>query len=258
MSDFLERYGDQLRVARVRADRRRRVLRRGTIASFVVVAIAAPAVAVIEPWSARLGRPRIDGRVSVSRAPVPASARDVLAVLRRPQTARDRRLAAPHLRNANSRMVGVQVDEIRAVSPHYALVPITGMKTPYGAQGPMLCLLGGGGSGCSPVADVARLGVSAVSAGFEHGTHFFGVVPDGVARVRFTPATGEPAVASVRDNFYEIRVPQLGPPRPGVKPPPGYTGPVGADSTLPAPPMPAGGQLDWLDAHGNVIGPDTR
>jgi hypothetical protein len=253
MSDFLERYGAQLQAARRRAERRRaRVLRRGTIASLVVVAIAAPAVAVMQPWSPRLGRPRIDGRVSVSRAPVPASASDVLAVLRRPQTPRDRRLAAPHLRDAGREMVGVQVDGIRAVSPAYALVPIRGIRTPHRKLRPMLCLLGGGGAGCNYVSAVARSGVELVSAGFAHGTRFVGIVPDGVARVRFTPVGEAPTVVAVHDNFYKLRVPQLGPPGPGIAPPPGYTGP---DRTIPAPPEPARGRLEWLDAGGKVVGP---
>jgi len=252
MPDFLERYGQQLQAARRRADRRRaRVLRRGTVASLVVVAIAAPAVAVMQPWNPRLGRPRIDGHVSVSRAPVPASARAALAVLRRPQTARDRRLAAPHLRNASHEMVGVQVDGIRAVSPAYALVPIKGMRTPLQTLGPMLCLLGGGGSGCNYAKDVARDGVILVSAGFAHGTRFVGIVPDGVARVRFTPVGAAPVVAEVRDNFYALRVPRLGPPA-RVTPPKGYTG------AIPSPPEPAHGQLQWLDAAGEVIGPPMR
>jgi hypothetical protein len=252
MPDFLERYGEQLQLARRRVDRRRsRILRRGTIASLAIVAIAAPAVAVMQPWNPRLGRPRIDGPVSVSRAPVPTSASEALAVLRRPQTARDRRLAAPHLRDATREMVGVQVDGIRAVSPDYALVPIKGMRTPTETLGPMLCLLGGGGSACNSAGDVARSGVILVSAGFAHGTRFVGIVPDGVARVRFTPAGAAPAAVTVHDNFYELRVPQLGR---GVRvtPPKGYSG------SIPSPPEPAHGRLDWLDAAGAVIGPPKR
>jgi hypothetical protein len=228
------------------------VLRRGTIASLVVVAIAAPAVAVMQPWNPRLGRPRIDGHLSVSRAPVPGSARAVLAVLRRPQTARDRRLAAPHLRDATREMVGVQVDGIRAVSPEYALVPIKGMRTPQRTLGPMLCLLGGGGSGCNFTRSVARSGVALVSAGFKHGTRFVGIVPDGVARVRFTPAGGAPTAVAVHDNFYALHVPQLAPPGRRIAAPPGSTG---SDQTIPAPPMPAAGRLVWLDAGGKVVGP---
>jgi hypothetical protein len=257
MSDFLERYGEQLRAARLHSRRRRaRVLRRGTVASLVVVAIAAPAVALMEPWSPRLGRPWIDGPVSVSRAPVATSARAVLAVLRRPQTARDRRLAAPHLRDATRDMFGVQVDGIRAVSPDYALVPIGGIRVPV-IQGvprprtaPMICLFGGGGSACDYVDQIATLGVAFVAAG-RTGTRFVGLVPDGVARVRFTPVGGRAREVEVHDNFYELRIPQLGPSGRPVTPPKGYHGTL----PIPAPPEPAHGELDWLDAAGRVIHP---
>jgi hypothetical protein len=254
MSDFLDRYGEQLLAARRRADRRRsRILRRGPIASLVLIAVAAPAIAVVEPWNPTLGRPRVDGPVSVDRSPVPPSVRDVLAVLRRPQTARDRRLARPHLRNASSEMTGVQVDGIRAVSPDYALVPIKGLRDAGRDLGPMVCLLGSGGAACNPSDRVARDGLTFLSGG-EDGTQYVGVVPDGVARVRFTPQGGAPAVTEVHQNFFDLRVPEHG--RAGrTRPPKEYTGPRGPDGKIAGPVGPVQGELEWLDPHGKPVGP---
>jgi hypothetical protein len=255
MPDFLERYGDQLRIAERRSRRRRsRLLRRGAVASLVVVAIAAPAVAVVQPWNPKLGRPKVDGPVSVSRAPVPRSAVEVLAVLRRAQTARDRRLAGPRLRNASSQMVGVELDGIRAVSANYALVPIKRLQDSPENFGPLLCLFGGGGVACGRARDVAAQGVTSLTAGPKHGTQYVGVVPDGVARVRFTPDGGTPVESVVRDNFYELRTPQLGPAG-SARPPKTYTGPRRKDGTIAGGPMPTPGRLEWLDAHGSVVGP---
>src|SRR5262245_45286988 len=185
MADFLDRYGDQLRLARVREQRRSRGPRRAAIASLLILAVAAPAVAVVQPWNPELGHPMLDDQTTIDRSPVDRSATEVLAILRRPQTARDRELATPLLRYAVGRIDNVQVDSIRALGEHHALVPHTGKRS-----GAMLCILGDGGASCSPVSDVAGHGVIDVSHGPKF-TRYAGVVPDGVTGVRLTPEGGK-------------------------------------------------------------------
>ena len=247
MADFLDRYGEQLRLAR--RPRRRRTFRRGALASLVIIAVAAPAVAVVQPWTPPLGRPEHDLNATIDRAPVDPQAVEQLAILRRPQTARDRELAAPRLRHAGGIVQGVQVDDVRAFNEHYALVPITKLDDPGGPDaGPMLCLMGGGGAACGPIDTLAKQGVTLLRGG-KDGTRYTGIVPDGVARVRFTPEGGEPAEVAVTDNFYDLHVPQLSEGGP-VNPPPGWKG-----GEIPPPPMPAHGRLEWLDANGTFVGP---
>ncbi len=196
---------------------------------------ATPSVApAVGTWTPVIGGDR-RGHPTIDRSPVDRSAVDALAVLRRPQTARDRKLAAPRLTSIGRPTNGVQVDGIRALTPNYALVPI--MTVGGGTdRGPMLCVAGGGGMACNWVRDVAKWGVSSSSGG-NKGSHYVGVVPDGVVRVRFSPVGGKPVDSEARENFYEIRVPQNGPTGP-VRPPAGYKGPTDGNGMLPGPPSP--------------------
>jgi hypothetical protein len=256
MADFLDRYGEQLRLAQLPTQRRSRAPRKAGIAALLILAVTAPAVAVVQPWSPTLGRPQFDGRVSIDRSPVDRSATDVLAILRRPQTARDRELATPRLKYAGGMIDNVQVDGIRALNERYALVPITSLDDPGGPpSGAMLCLLGGGGAACSPVSSVAEHGVIALSGG-PNGTHYVGVVPDGVTRVRFTPDDGTPAESVVSENFFELRVPAHGPTN-SIRAPAGWKGPTDDKGMIPGPVGPAHGELEWLDVNGKVVGPQT-
>jgi len=260
--DFLDRYGRQLERAR-----RRRARRRAAGASLLVPAGAAVAIALFvlptepelerlaEPapsptvtWSPEVGRPEKGLGASIDRAPVSGDASDVLAVLRRPQTERDRRLAAPRLRHAGGAVDGIQVDAVRALSKNYALVPVTKVE---GGSEPMLCIMGGGGSGCGRASSVREHGVSSLSGG-PNGTHWVGVVPDGVARVRFTPDGGTPKDSIVRENFYEIRVPEHAP-ETRIRPPKGWKAPVGEDGMIPGAGGPASGTIEWFDSAGKVI-----
>jgi hypothetical protein len=59
--------------------------------------------------------------------------------------------------------------------------------------------------------------------------------------------TGAPVEVAVQSNFYALSVPEIAPPR-RVEAPDG-------SSTIPGPPMPIEGTLDWLDGDGRVIGP---
>lgn len=81
-------------------------------------------------------------------------------------------------------------------------------------------------------------------------TTYTGLVPDGVAAVRFVPRSGSPRQAVVRGNFFVLEVDQVAPPR-MIKAPDGYNGP----SEIPAPPLPPAGELQWLNADGDVTGP---
>jgi hypothetical protein len=120
----------------------------------------------------------------------------------------------------------------------------------------MLCILGGGGAACSPVSGVAEHGVVSLSGG-PKSTHYVGVVPDGVTRVRFTPDDGKPAESVVIENFFEIRVPEHGP-TDFIRPPTGWKGPTDDKGMIPGPVGPASGKLEWLDAEGKVVGPRTE
>ena len=227
MTDFLDRYGLQLRAARRR--RRRRVVRVSllAVASPAVAAVAvfmatsspsdterpaaSTATATTQPpvgtWTPAVGWPEKNMPMSIDRTPVSPTATKVLAVLRRPQTDRDRRLAGPRLRYVGPPGEGLQVDGVRALNARYALVPLKRHGT---LPGPAVCILGSRGGGCSPVSQVALHGVASLTAG-EKWTRRFGIVPDGVTRVRFTPRTGQPVETVVRENFYELRIPATGP-----------------------------------------------
>ena len=241
MADFLDRYGEQLRLARVPLRRRPRAPRRAAIASLLLLAVSAPAVAVVQPWNPKLGRPELDHDVAIDRSPVDRSATEVLAILRRPQTAHDREVATPLLRYAGRMIDNVQVDSIRALGDHHALVP----HTSGARSGAMLCILDDGGAVCSPAGGVAEHGVMSISGG-RKGTRYAGVVPDGITRVRFTPDGGTPAQSSVRGNFFELRVPEHGP---------AIAAPTGEPGMINGPVGPATGRLEWLDARGKVVGP---
>jgi hypothetical protein len=208
--------------------------------------------AAIGTWKPTLGRPRLGITASIDHTPVAQPVVDALAVLRRPQSDRDRELAGPKLRYVGNGVDRVQIDGVRALSPNYALVPVQ-QFAPEPGVGPGICLMGSGGAGCAPVATVAERGVSGTSAG-QKGTHFVGIVPDGIARVRFTPAAGRPIQATVTENFYELRYGHVAPPT-RMTPPSGWKGPVGDDGKIEGGPMPARGRLEWLDASGKVVGP---
>jgi hypothetical protein len=259
--DFLDRFGEQLHRA---GQRRRR--RRLTRASLLVPAVAVAAAVFALPtaddierpaarqpvptgtWSPELGRPALGLDASIDRSPVSRDASAVLGVLRRAQTARDRRLAKPRLKHAGGIVDDVQVDGVRALSQDYALVPVLQIG---GRREPTLCVMGGGGSACGPISHVREHGVSSLSGG-PKGTHVVGVVPDGVTRVRFTPDGGNPTDSIVRRNFYDIRVPESSPAG-RVQPPEEYAGPTGKDGKIPGPGGPASGTLEWFDASGNII-----
>jgi hypothetical protein len=247
MPDFLDRFGDQLLAAQaaptaLKTSASRRI-RRGAWASLAMLLIAAPAVAVVQPWQPVLGRPEVDGPVTSDSSPVVAEARDALAVLRRPQTGTDREIAAPLLKQLSADTVGVQVAAIRALRDGWALVPVTRVEiAPGETMHDALCVLDNESSACGPASQVRTSGIGATGASETH-TIVYGLVPDGVERVRFTPEDGKAVEAAVEDNFYVVRVPQVQP-REMIRAPEGFHGP----KWIPEPPRPVRGTVEWLDS----------
>jgi hypothetical protein len=103
---------------------------------------------------------------------------------------------------------------------------------------------------CGDATMVASVGITLLTAQAKIGTTVSGLVPDGVARVRFTPTDGPPRTADVTQNFYTITIARTAPSS-RIKAPRGYKrGP-----TIPGPTQPLSGAAEWLDADGRVIGP---
>lgn len=267
MNDFFNRYGDQLRAsqrdaatlapAKVRAGllRLRGLKRRHHVSLGVVaaLAVAGPAAAIVAPWEPSLHRSGLDDPVPTSNAPVSTDASSWLGVLRRPQTEQDRTASAPALQvvGAGDLADGVQTADIRTLGSGWALVPATSVQAGSDNRKPGLCLANANQLACGQNDVIKRTGMGGASASSTE-TQFFGLVPDGVAKVRFMPSTGDAVSVDVSSNFYVLSVAGSSSSGP-VTPPPGYSGPK-----IAPPPMPLGGQMEWLDDAGNVVGPGRR
>ena len=279
MTDFLDRYGEQL--ARARPGRRRRIAGASRLAiaapaaAALVLLLARPAPEIERPaqtpvarstpvptpteppavgkWTPTLGRPKLGITASIDNTPIAQPVIAALAVLRRPQSERDRKLAGPKLRYAGDSINGIQITGVRALNAEYALVPVTKFATEPNTAGAGICLMGGGGGACAPVESVPRHGVTLMGAGASD-TRYAGIVPDGIARVRFTPPGAAPIEAAVTGNFYELRYHTSARPT-RVTPPKGWKGPTGTDGKIQAPPMLVRGALEWLDASGHMVKP---
>lgn len=237
---FLDRLGDQLisaeraLVAAIPAARSRRRWRspRTTAVVLVGLAIAVPAVAATQPWRPILGRPALhDTPAGTSDTPVPDNASALLAVLRRPQTDRDRSpTSRVLLRVVGQQFHGVRVNSVRLLSPspgHHALVvSAQGVGQEPGVTkgiGDAICLIFSAGRVCGDAASLREHGVSMTA-----GPNVRGLVPDGVATVLLRFRGGATISAEVRDNLFWIT-----------------TAPVTA----------APFTAQWLDADRHVIGP---
>lgn len=225
--------------------------RRGWLVVLAAVAVATPALAITQPWDPTIGRPDVEGPVASDRSPVTPAAKNVLAVLRRPQTAADRERTAPLLQGISGTVInGVQTASIRALADGWALVPATSVQTGPGvSRGDQLCFTNGSSTTCGSANRLASSGIASSEA-TTTSTTFTGLVPDGVASVRFAGADGTRKTAAVTSNFYELVVNEVAPPT-MIDAPQGYDG----SAQIPAPPMPVAGTVDWLDANGSVIGP---
>lgn len=254
MSDFLDRLGTQLAIAPdPRVTRRRRIVRRGWIAGLATFAVATPALAVVQPWTPLLGSNGNDGPLTASQAPVASDLKESLAVLRRPQTDEDRAEATAALAQL-SNLNGVQTADIRVLANGSVLVPAEAPDLPPGQfypAGGVLCLVRTDGASCVPAKSVRSRGLFSIQVSTETGTSVSGLVPDGVATVRYSPKDGAPVDARVDTNFFQVTVPQSTPTAP-VPAPAELTEATGKQS-LPGGVNPAAGSLEWLDANGAVI-----
>lgn len=273
--NFLDRFETQLAYASAELRREQQAAgppphkrRRWRLAVLPVVAVAvtAPALAIVQPWSPQVGSG--DDRVSTSDVPVADSLLDAFGVLRRPQTSKDRRVAAPVLRRLGRPISKVQVAGVRAIRPDVAVVPIRGMSDRDPGRpdpGAQVCLVSGAVLGCTPLATAARRGVTFTTAS-PGRTRYQGLVPDGVKSVRFTAAsTGEQTTVDVVANYFTITLfdtePSQSIPRPDpgrTVPRPGQTarGPSADGARIPGPAMPLAGRLAFLGASGDVLHED--
>jgi hypothetical protein len=225
--------------------------RRALAVGVATCAIAAPALAVTQPWQPEVGRPGIDPPARLSAAGPSKVAQEALAILRRPQTAADRSATAPLLRGVVGGQVdGVQTDGIRSLASGWALVPAETVETgPGRVSRDQVCFTDGDTLTCGPAARLRAAGVMGSEA-TQTATTFTGVVPDGVAAVRFDPQVGAARQAPVQGNFFVLEVDEVAPPR-MIKAPEGHNGPA----EIPAPPLPPAGELQWLPGNGEVVGP---
>lgn len=146
----------------------------------------------------------------------------VLGVLARPRTAGDD-VAAKYLRPLG--LVGVDVQGIRRVGGDTFLVPSRGAGQPPLPAGcarklpprvrrlyarpaepvPTICLIGGGGGGCTPLAEIRAHGTFGAS-GTRHGrATVSGLAPNGVREVRVTYGRSTRSFPA-RDNFFAFEV----------------------------------------------------
>jgi hypothetical protein len=257
---FLDRLDTQLvnaeqalfaTAGRRRAIPRWRAPRRSIVATVLVLAVAGPAVAITRPWPPILGRPALhDTPLSTSNTAVPRDAAAILGVLRRPQTAYDRGPTTDKLlRGVGQEFAGVRLPSVRLVTlarGHDALViSATGVGLP--ARGEIdiadpLCLEWSDGGTCGSLSSLRAHGI--IVAG---GPRVLGLVPDGVATVALSFASGRTLSAAVHDNtFYLTTAPTT---RPAAS-----RSPVIDGHHLQPPLTTTRFTVQWLDSTGHDIG----
>ena len=228
MSDFIDRYERQLVDAarrRIRAHgRARRWLsgrpRRAGLLAAAAIAIAAPAGAATLGWDPFADTARDTPAPSTSNRPPTRDLVDMLAVLRRPQTERDRGpLAERALRGFDRDVAGVQLRYVRTLREDHdvVLVPVERFgliqaalaarhpelpRVPLAERSNAVCVYlrankRSSGRSCLTATEI-RTGHALASA----GSIVYGLVPDGVADVRLTSGSGKATDVPVRDNFF--------------------------------------------------------
>jgi len=203
--------------------RRRRTPRRRRLVPAVVALAAVAAVLVllpprpeapnpsdervVTPSPAPTTAPRDDRRLPpASHRPVPADQLAAFAILRRPPTAADRSPAVRELLRTvpATEVRGVHIDAVRVLAKRgkylTLLVPMERSSIPVMRDA--LCVLtalpDGTGMTCGTLADLRKHG----SIGFTIPA--FGLVPDGVARVKVRVRGGRTVTAPVRNNLYVL------------------------------------------------------
>lgn len=258
----MDRFGDQLEAAQTRSPRAKAKAmparpRRGfrspaLLASLGILLVAAPALAITQPWSPDLGRPGIGTPASTDSSPVSDSAKSVMAVLRRPQTDADRKEPASLLQGIiGEEIQGVQTDSIRSLKAGWALVPAKQVRSaPSEKATDQLCFVNADTTTCGAAANLKDRGINGSDASTT-STTFTGLVPDGVAEVRFTSEGGRVTSTRVGSNFYELRVSEVAP-AVMVDAPKGLPN---SPDQIPGPPAPVRGKIQWLDSDGKIVGP---
>jgi hypothetical protein len=257
MSDFLDRFGEELVVAGQELSERpaarsfwlTRVPRRAGAAGLAAVVITGTALAATQPWAPSLGRPELsDVPASTSVSGVPADQVALLSVLARPQESADRGARTQELlRHLGVEASGVRTGSIRALtSPageDAVLVSVERAGAVAGVAEPgqsnALCVLVADGGSCGG-ADDLRAGHFMVIA----GARVYGLVPDGVSSVALDYPDGQARSAGVRDNFYAVSDAPV-----TTRDVPG---PGGGSAPLIMPVRPA---IRWLDSDGKPVGP---
>ena len=209
--DFLDRFEQQLRDLPPLVTPRRQSRRRTAGVVLGVLAIAAPAVAATKPWNPVLGDDR-RGHPTRSDAQPAGDALTSLAVLRRTQTEVDRGPSAERaLQQFSTQTQGIMTAHVRVLrttgpAAGATLVPIRDYQPPGESRSdtgsPQLCIFvpeldADGGAQYCVASDALAAQLPA-----ELGRTLFGLVPDGVSRVRIVLDGGSVSVAGVRDNFY--------------------------------------------------------
>jgi hypothetical protein len=188
-----------------RAIRRRRGGRWAAAGAVVVLgSVGAAAATGTFFWRPQLGNDT-QGHPTVSRSGVPADQLKVLGVLRRAQTDADRGAAARYAAHwLGSDFHGVRTDSIRVLSNGTILFSAKDGPTGYNS----LCFFQAdkeaGAETCFSLDELQRGDAALFSVpppGIGGSANVIGVVPDGVAAVRFGTTT-----AAVHQNAYEARL----------------------------------------------------
>lgn len=222
---------------------RRRWRRLGLI-GIAAFACAAPAVAAVQPWQSAQETPP-----ATASGDPGAVARDALSVIGRPQTDADRAFAPALTKGANAQLQDPDMGSLRAVGGGAAVIAAK-LSDPVRGITEQVCLIVGDLTGCASAGSFPATGLQVRSANGDGVTRVVGLVPDGVAKVRFVPTDGPAVTAPVTNNHYSLKVVNEQP----ALTPTSVSSPVAGAPTTP-PPTPVTGTAEWLDRSGAVVGP---